>query len=76
MQESVKTREDLSRELKTAYDNLPFSIRKKVKDELLEATDWSAALFYWRMNGKRLLKKPEITVIRNVFERYGVKIFE
>lgn len=76
MQEAVKTREDLSRELKDAYDRLPYNIRMKVRDELLEAVDWSQPLFYFRINGRRLIRKIEIPVIKGVFARYGVAIFE
>lgn len=76
MSGQVKIKEDLSRELKTAYDNLPYSIRDEVKSVILEKTFWSESLFYHRLRGDRLIKPIEIAVIKKVFASYGVKIFE
>lgn len=66
---------EMSRELKEAYDNLPYKLHLQAKKDLMEATYWSESLFYNRIQGRRIIKEIEIPVIRRVFEKYGVELF-
>jgi|WetSurSiteA1Bulk_404760.scaffolds.fasta_scaffold11317_3 hypothetical protein len=61
---------------KAAYNNLPRGIYLDVNRELREQLKWSQSLLYMRLSGARTIKDAEVPIIRMIFEKHGINVFE
>jgi hypothetical protein len=76
METQVKEAKTYSnKQLKLAYDRLPFDIRSKVREELCQVLFWKPSTFYTRYSSSVPIRKIEKTSIEQVFRKYGVDVF-
>jgi hypothetical protein len=61
------------KELKEALYKLPHNMIKSVKIEIIEQMGWCDATFIAKFYGARKLKKPERTILKMIFESYGIE---
>lgn len=57
---------------KKGYVRLPEIDQIELKDEMMIQADWSLSTFYNKMKGTRRLRKPEIPIVEEVFQKFGI----
>jgi hypothetical protein len=66
---------EFNRKLKEALGNIPVKFSTQLRRELCNECGWTYATLNTRMNSVRAIKKPEIPVIKRIFEKYGIDVF-
>lgn len=56
-----------------AYHRLPYDMLEKVKSEIIDEMGWADTTWPSKLSGVRNLKKPERTILKMIFNKYGIK---
>lgn len=64
-----------NKELRDAFYSLPGNIMITVQEEIQNELSWPYATFYSRMCGRRPVRNIEIPLLKKVFAKYGIEIF-
>lgn len=60
-------------DFKNAFECLPLNQANAVRIEIIEQMGWHPTTFKSKYNGTRNLKKPEIALLKIIFEGYGIE---
>jgi hypothetical protein len=55
-----------------AYANLPYKHLRNVRRELQKRLQWCPSTFHNKKRGDSPLRENEITIIKEIFERFGI----
>ena len=56
-----------------AFHCLPSNALDTVKVEIIDQMGWAPSTFDSKIKGRRNLKKPEKTILKMIFEGYGIE---
>ncbi|HUX56263.1 MAG TPA: hypothetical protein VMV77_04770 [Bacteroidales bacterium] len=56
-----------------AFHCLPSNMLGAVRAEIIDQMGWAPTTFTSKINGNRNLKKPEKTILKMIFEGYGIE---
>ena len=56
-----------------AFHCLPSNILIDVRMEIIDQMGWAPSTFDSKIKGRRNLKKPEKTILKMIFEGYGIE---
>jgi hypothetical protein len=60
-------------DFKKSFYCLPANALDMVKVEIIDQMGWKESTFRSKISGRRNLKKPEKTILKMIFEGYGIE---